>query len=259
MDTPLIPNNNPQLDMGGVGDAGSKNNQPVVDVETSLGKHQQEFLGKQRTRLCGLVAASDPNQAEIAETYRVIAGRIHVANWAELEPFFVALGNLSPEYHSAFILFGGWYHNGNLQNLQKPNVELTRLIEKYRLLRHAEYWRCKVVAEKEKAWSDNVNGLVVCLAKCQTMVPMKLWREPRELELQIEAAKRRLEPQIESALLFMQPRLFVFSPEKGRPLAGWKDFTGFVNSYYEIEKYIQNFDPFYWGIYPSRIEPKTPG
>ena len=115
-----------------------------------------------------------------------------------------------------------------------------------------DFWRRKVLAEKAHTWSDRVDKLIKGLDACHPTLPLSLWRFPDELGGRIDGAKSLLEPQVECALLFLQPRIFIFSPEKGKPESGWKDFYDFVLGYRSLVKtFRSDFTQYYWGIYPS--------
>ena len=247
-----IPQKNPQLDTGGVGETKAK---AILDIESPLGQQQQTFLMQQRERLCQLVAnkkMGSNNDSEIRAVFQILAGRMHVGEWDDLNRVFAAIQSLGAGYHRAFVVLGGWHHDGAVDNLDKPNEDLLKLVGKYWNLLCLDFWRRKVLAEKAHTWSDSVDKVIKGLDACHPTLPLSLWRFPNELGGRIDGAKSVLEPQVECALLFLQPRIFIFSPEKGKPESGWKDFYDFVLGYRSLVKtFRSDFTQYYWGIYPS--------
>jgi len=251
--SPNIPPKNPQLDMGGIGETKEK---AVLDVDSPLGQQQQAFLMQQRERFCQLVAEKKKgamNDSEIRAVFQILSGRMHVGEWSDLNRVFEAIESLGDAYRRAFVVLGGWHHDGSLDNLEKPNEDLLNLLRKYWNLLRLEFWRRRVLAEKVQTWSDNVDKVIKCLVACRPTLPLQLWRLPDELGGRIEQEKSLLEPQVEGVLLFLQPRIFIFSPEKGKSELGWNNFYEFVLSYRSLVKTFRSeFTLYYWGIYPSK-------
>ena len=246
------PPGGPQLEMGAQG--GEQKARRLLDTESPLGQQQQSFLAHQRERLCRLVADKAngaKNEAEIQAVYRILSGKIHVGEWRDFKRVSEAIQTLGSPYHQVFVILGGWHHDGDVDGLTKPDADLLNLVKKYWHLRWVNFHRTKVAAEGKQTWSDNVDELIHGLKNCPPgLLPFKLWRQPAELGEKIEAAKRSLEPRVESALLFLQPRIFVFSPDKGKPESGWNDYFRFMRSYNEmLPNFRSEFSQYYWGIY----------
>ena len=56
--------------------------------------------------------------------------------------------------------------------------------------------------------------------------------------------------EIENNLLFMNPRIFMFSPTDKNRVAGWEDFSRFVYAYRRLARqFSSEFGKYYWGIY----------
>jgi len=246
-------NKGPKQDLGGI--TGDNKAQAKLDTDSQLWQQQQEMLTKLRQKLADLVRAKKMGancDADIAATFRMLSGRLHIAEWDSLLPAFDAIQRLDASCHRAIIVFGGWHHSGDLPNLNGVPKDLVSLFRAYYGLFNIENQCHKVAKEGSQTWSDEVDSLIKWLATYRDLLPIGLWRKHDELLALINQKKPNLELEIENALLFVHPRIFAYSPTAKNPVAGWQDFYKFVAAYRRlVPKFHSEFGHYYWGIYLS--------
>ena len=241
----------PKLDMGSINDV--KKNKHAPESDSELWQQQQGNLARMRQKLCELVSRKQGGEAcdtEIAATFAMLSGHLHVGDWDSLFPVFDAINTLGTNYHHCIVVLGGWHHTGKLANLNPPDKCLLDMMRWYRGLVNT----ATVCQEVIQGGSQNRNANLPRLRKYVGMywdvLPGYLWDQP---ELLLEFIGQR-EPlamaEIENALLFMHPRIFAFSPTAKNRMAGWQDFDRFVFAYRRLVKqFSSDFGKYYWGIF----------
>lgn len=245
------PPGGPKLNMGSINDM--KKNKRAPDTDSELWRDRQLDLARQRQKLCELVSRKQSGEAcdsEIAATFVMLSGHLHEGDWDSLFPVFDAITNLGANYHHCFVVLGGWYHAGNLGNLNPPDKSLLDMMRLYRGLVNTEFICRQTIKEGRQNRDTNLPKLRKCVGMYWDGLPGHLWDQPEQLLEFISHRKPLAVAQIENALLFMHPRIFAFSPTAKNPVAGWQDFDRFVFAYRRLVKqFSSDFRRYYWGIY----------
>ncbi len=253
----INPVQGPKQNLGAVGDG--KKNGSVADTETVLGQQQQKKLAILRQELCDLEKqkrAGEPCDEDIASKFRALSCHVHIDEWQNLLPVFDAIDRLGAEYSNAIVIFGGWHHSGELENINAPSGDLLMAMRYYRGLLKLEAACNAVKTGGNKQWSTTIPKLREHVKTYQNILPEQLRKQPPEMVGELlkftEKKKPLVGSEIETALLFLHPRIFAFSPTSKNAADGWQCFRRFVFAYRNLVKTFRcEFGVCYWGIYPS--------
>ena len=238
----------PKLDMGSINDV--KKHRRTPETDSDLWQQQQANLAHLRQKLCELVSRKQGGEncdSEIASTFLMLSGHLHLGDWESLFSVFDAINKLGAKYHHCIVVLGGWHHGGKLANLNPPNKSLLDLMRLYRGLVNTEIICRQAIKEGGDA---NLLKLRKCVWTYWDGLPGHQWNQPELLLEFIEQRKPLAVAEIENALLFMHPRIFAFSPTAKNHLAGWQDFDRFVFAYRRlIGQFTSDFGKYYWGIF----------
>jgi hypothetical protein len=241
---------NPKLEFGGLPDPDGKPKKTAPDSEDQLWVDQQEMLAGHRRNLWDLARDNKGgSDDEIKETYMMIANKMHVASWDSLLPAFDALEKLGAEYQRGFVVLGGWHHQGDLTKITSPPIDLLKGLDDVRALLRTFFWAERVFKAKPDTLSNAQAELRKCLAAVPGL-PADLWQEPYMLMIETDKKLKVLRRVLEHKFLFLQQRLFIFSPTEADPLAGHEDFYQFVFAYRNmVSQFGSKFSDYYWGVY----------
>lgn len=237
----------PKLDMGSINDV--KKNKRTLETDSVLWQQQQEMLTAHRQRFVAFVnrkLAGEACDAQIKSSFELLKNHIHWCGWDEIVPVSLALNKLGPEYHRCLVVLGGWHHAGKMPNLKPPAAELLKLMWKYRGL--------ILVGNACEAMIKDANTspakLMELLHSWRAELPEDLGERPKELMAMIQEKKPEVALAIETALLYLEPRIFAFSPTRNNPTAGWEDYYRFAYAYRRlVGQFSSEFGKYYWGIY----------
>ena len=240
----------PKLEFGGLSNADGKPKKTVPDSEDQLWVDQQAILERHRRTLWNLASVKKGVcDDEIKEAYGMIANRLHVASWDSLLPAFDALEKLGAEYQQGFVVLGGWHHQGDLTKMTPPPTDLLKGLAAFRGLFRTFSQADSVFKAKPETLPDEQARLRKCLAAVPGL-PAELWQEPYPLMTETDRRIKVLRRSLEHKFLFMQHRLFIFSPTEGNPIAGHEDFNQFVFAYRNmVNKFDSKFSDYFWGVY----------
>ena len=247
----------PKLELSGISTTTEAQKTLDPEREDELWQRQQTILAGHREDFVFTVESNKSGNAtanEVREVVDRMAGKVHVTGWENLAATFDSLGKLGDEFHEAIFVLGGWHHKGDLAKLAKPTQSLLEQLRDYRVMLWADELRNRVV----KAGAENK---VVAQAKLTSylqewvkLFPPGVASMPNELQRAIWLRQTALTLSIETELLFLQNRVFLFTPSPKKPTAGWQDFNRFVYAYSRLKRKFKNeYNPFYWGIFlPKR-------
>ncbi len=204
----------------------------------TLYNQQQAILAKHRAK----IVACD------ASGIRGIAGKLHIASWADFDVFFRHLAGMGS--YDGLVVFGGWCHTGPVKLAAVP-TEILNLMKAYRKTTQA-------------AWYMNHSKTLA--AKRQLALYLRehfpAWYELRIDDLRAEILKEqtRMSLELETSLLFLQTRIFSFPPTAKDSQSGWKDFLWFVESYRSMEKHFEyTYEDYFWGWFNRDKKPAADG
>jgi hypothetical protein len=239
----------PKLEFGGLSDADGKTKKTVPDSEDQLWVDQQAMLERHRRNLWDLASQNKGGcDGEIKETFMMIANCLHVAAWDSLLPAFDALQKLGAEYQQGFVVLGGWHHQGDLTKINPPPFDLLKGLAEFRALLRTFNQADRVFTAKPETLSNEQAELRKCLAAVPGL-PFELG-QPYKLMLDTDKKLKVLRRSLEHKFLFLQQRLFIFSPTEANPLAGHEDFNRFVYAYRNmVNKFDSKFSDYFWGVY----------
>ena len=247
----------PKLNLGAVGDG--KEGGSVQDTDTVLGQQQQKKLASLRQELCDLENQKRQGKQcdeDIASKFRALSCHVHIDEWANLLPVFDTINRLGAEYHNAIVIFGGWHHSGDLENINAPSGDLLIIMRHYRGLLNLEFAYNAVKNGGKEKWSTTIPKLREHVKTYQNILPEPLRKQPFEMVSELlkftDEKKPLVSSEIETALLFLHPRIFAFSPTPKNAADGWECFRRFVFAYRNlVETFRYECGVCYWGIYPS--------
>lgn len=263
-----LPNKN-ALNLGGVSDpAKSPTDKSTKDAdqENELFVRQQAILTSHRKNLrdfTGGLKSGESTLDDVRESFHQQIGKLHINDWNSLWPLIDALCGLGDEFHRGAFVFGGWHHQGDLSKLSAPPQDLLDDLKAFRMVLRAGSLRDALVGalQKNEATPNKVTadvladaqvGLGVHLSQWPKLFSPDGWKQLLELEKQIEKRTLSLSSSIETKLLFLENRVFVFSPTATDALTGWKDFARFVYAYRRLRFDITKYKNYYIGIYLTK-------
>ena len=244
----------PQLEFGSISGSGNATKNGAGGSDSDLWDQQQVMLSSHRARLCELSKQLKEGRdcgKEIRNTYEMLAGKMHVADWPALLPVFDALGVLGDEYHQGAVILGGWHHQGDLSKLSPPPQAMLVELREYRQLLQARALRNNVA----NGILDAATKLEAHLNLWPKIFPRGLANRPDELRDFIAQRSTQLTQNIETELLFLQQRVLLFGATAKSATAGWSDFALFVRAYrYLVKQFTSQFGDYFWGVYPPRVD-----
>jgi len=240
----------PKPEFGGLSDPDGNPKKTVPDSEDQLWVDQQEMLARHRRNLWDLASEHKGGcDDEINETYMMVANCLHVASWDSLLPAFDALEKLGAEYQRGFVILGGWHHQGDLTKINPPPIDLLKGLAEFRGLLRTFSQADSVFRAKPETLNDEQARLRKCMAAVPGL-PADLLQEPYKLMLEADKKLKVLRRALEHKFLFLQHRLFIFSPTEANPHAGHEDFNQFVFAYRNmVSKFDSKFSDYFWGVY----------
>ncbi len=251
---PLPP---PTLDFGGISEATKSQKDLDHHREDELWQRQQNMLADNRSDLVFTVDSYKSGKRtsnEVREIIERVANKVHVAGWEDIVAVTDALAKLGDEFHSGIYMLGGWHHVGDLTRLAKPSQNLLDQLRDYRVLLWADELRDRVVKADPESKGVAQAKLVAFLQQWPRLFSTGSWDKIDELEAVIWHNQRILTLSVETQLLFLQNRVFAFTPAAASATAGWKDFSAFVKAYRKLRRRFKNeFQPYYWAVFlPKR-------
>ena len=243
----------PTIDMGGV--AGASQSQKKLDPEREdpLWQQQQSMLANLRNLFNSKAESYKGGYCSANEmrlSLNLIANKMHCDAWCNLVPAFDALAKLGPEFHRGLFVLGGWHHDGDLSKLAAPPSDLLDLLKEYRVLLNTEIFQRQLVAASPEKRLVAQAKLTAYMRQSPVFVSSDFDKHPDEMLKMIEWKQGCLSISIETNLLFLQNRVFCFSPKRTNPTEGWLDFNAFVFAYrWLLPRFTNQFGHYSWGMF----------
>ena len=243
----------PTIDMGGVAAASQSQKKLDPEREDPLWQQQQDILTRLRYSFHSKVESFKAGNCSINEvrlSLNLVANKMHCAEWSQLVPVFDALSKLGPEFKRGFFVLAGWHNDGDLSKLAAPSPDLLRLLKEYRVLLHTAFLQKKVVAASPEKRMEEQAKLTAYMRRWPVFVAQDCNKQPSELLNLIEWKQDDLAISIETNLLFLQNRVFCFTPTSTNPTEGWADFYAFVFAYSRLlARFTNKFGHYSWGMF----------
>jgi hypothetical protein len=175
---------------------------------------------------------------------------MHCAEWCQLVPVFDALSKLCPEFKRGFFVLAGWHHDGDLSKLAAPSPDLLGLLKDCRVLLHTAFLQKQVVSASPEKRLEAQAKLTAYMRQSPVFVASDFNKQPGELLNLIEWKQGDLAINIETNLLFLQNRVFCFTPNATNPTSGWADFFAFVFAYRQLlPRFTNQYGHYSWGMF----------
>jgi hypothetical protein len=243
----------PTIDMGGVAATNQSQKKLDPDREDPLWQQQQSMLANLRDLFNSKAESFKGGYCSVGELHlalKLIANKMHCDEWRNLVPVFDALSKLGPEFHRGFFVLAGWHHDGDLSKLAAPSSDLLGLLKEYRVLLHTAFLQKQVVTASPEKRLEAQTKLTAYMRQWPVFVASDFHKRPDELLNQIEWKQESLAISVETNLLFLQNRVFCFTPTPTNPTAGWVDFNAFVFAYSRLlARFTNQFGHYSWGMF----------